>query len=103
MIPSTDTITQVDELPGEEIEFTIGDPRFVMMTQAKLYSDVTTAIIREYSTNAYDAHVMAGVSDPIEVTLPSMMSPEFIIRDHGVGMSLEDFRQIYTRFGISNK
>lgn len=104
MIPVTNTITQVDELPFiEEIEFKIGDPRFVMMTQARLYSDVTTAIIREYSTNAYDAHVMAGHTDPIEVTLPSMMNPEFIVRDHGVGMDLEDFREIYTQFGISNK
>ena len=58
MIPASNTITQIDNLPGEEIEFGIGDARWVMRTQAELYSDVTTAIIREYSTNAYDAHVM---------------------------------------------
>lgn len=105
MIPVANTIVHDDHLPHvEEIEFTIGDPRFVMRTQAELYSDVTTAIIREYSTNAYDAHVMAGHRDPIEVTLPSQFNDQmFTIRDHGVGMSLDDFRQIYTRFGTSNK
>ncbi len=104
MIPVANNITQIDDLPSiEDIEFSIGDPRAIMCMQADNYSDVSTAIIREYSTNAYDAHVMAGHRDPIEVTLPSMMSPEFVVKDHGIGMSIEDFRQIYTRFGTSNK
>jgi hypothetical protein len=103
MKPALDTLTQIDELPGEEIEFGIGDPRWVMRTQAELYSDISTAIIREYSTNAYDAHVMAGHRDPIEVTLPNVMDNFFIVRDHGVGMSLEILKKIYTQFGISDK
>lgn len=103
MRPAPDTLTQIDELPGEEIKFGIGDPRWVMRTQAKLYSDVTTAIIREYSTNAYDAHVMAGHTDPIEVTLPNPMNPFFVVKDHGVGMSMDLFRKVYTQFGVSDK
>lgn len=103
MRPAPDTLTQIDELPGEEIAFGIGDPRWVMRTQARLYSDVTTAIIREYSTNAYDAHVMAGHNDAIEVTLPSAMNPFFIVKDHGVGMNMDLFRQVYTQFGVSDK
>ena len=103
MKPAPNTLTQIDNLPGEEIEFGIGDPRWVMRTQAELYSDVTTAIIREYSTNAYDAHVMAGHSDPIEVTLPSIMNPFFVIKDHGVGMDMDLFRRVYTQFGVSDK
>lgn len=103
MRPAPDTLAQIDEMPGEVISFGIGDPRWVMRTQAKLYSDVTTAIIREYSTNAYDAHVMAGHNDPIEVTLPSLMDPFFVVRDHGVGMNMELFRKVYTQFGVSDK
>lgn len=103
MIPVKDSLTNVDSLPGEEIKFAIGDPRFVMRANAKLYSDITTAIIREYSTNAHDAHVMAGNPDPIQVTLPSIMNPYFIVEDKGVGMDIDDFRQIYTQFGTSNK
>lgn len=103
MIPVKDTLTHTDNLPGEEIAFGIGDARWVMRSNAKLYSDVTTAIIREYSTNAHDANVMAGNPSPIEVTLPSIMNPFFTVEDKGVGMDIEDFREIYTQFGTSNK
>jgi hypothetical protein len=104
MIPVKDTLTQIDNLPvEEEIEFGIGDPRWVMRTQASLYSDITTAIIREYSTNAHDAHVMADNPDPIEVSLPSVMNPYFTVEDKGVGMDIETFRKIYTQFGTSPK
>lgn len=103
MIPVKDGLTNTDTLPGEEIKFGIGDPRWMMRSAAKLYSDVTTAIIREYSTNAHDANIMAGNLDPIQVTLPSLMNPFFTVEDEGVGMDIEDFRQIYTQFGISDK
>lgn len=104
MIPAPTDVVEFDSLPGEEIEFGIGDPRWVMRTQADLYSDITTAIIREYSTNAYDAHVMAGNPDPIEVTLPSLMNDNmFVVRDNGVGISKDLFRDIYTQFGNSDK
>ena len=38
----------------------------------QLYSDKILANIREYATNAVDAHVVAGCADrPIEVTFPA--------------------------------
>ncbi len=103
MIPVRDALVDLDSIPGEEISFGIGDPRWVMKTQADLYSDITTAIIREYSTNAYDAHVMANNPDPIQVTLPSWSNPFFVVEDKGVGMDLDIFRKVYTQFGISDK
>lgn len=103
MIPVKDSLKQIDNLPGEEIQFGIGDPRWVMRSNAKLYSDISTAIIREYSTNAHDANVMAGNTAPIRVTLPSLMNPFFTVEDEGVGMDINDFREIYTQFGTSNK
>ena len=104
MKPAQSTLERETTLPVlERIEFGIGDPRALMMINAKQYSDVTTAVIREYSTNAYDAHVMAGHSDPIEISLPSLLDPFFEVRDHGVGMSRGLFRTIYTQFGISDK
>ena len=46
--------------------------------------DAATAVIREYATNAADAHVEAGISErPIEVTLPSRLNLQFKIRDYG--------------------
>lgn len=103
IIPVKDSLIDIDTLPGREIAFGIGDPRWVMKTQADLYSDITTAIIREYSTNAYDANVMAGNPDPIRVTLPSLMDPYFVVEDDGVGMDIGTFERVYTQFGVSDK
>ena len=42
----------------------------------QLYSDKVLAVIREYSTNAVDAHIEVGKADtPIKVTLPTQMTP----------------------------
>jgi hypothetical protein len=68
-----------------------------------LYSDTIMAVIREYSTNALDAMVEAGVNAPVEVTLPSMMSPFLRIRDAGVGLDEGDIATIYSRYGSSTK
>jgi hypothetical protein len=104
MKPAPSLLERETTMPVKErIEFTIGDPRALMRINAKQYSDTTTAVIREYSTNAYDSHIMAGISDPIEVSLPSSLNPFFEVRDHGVGMNIDTFRNIYTRFGVSDK
>jgi len=53
-----------------------------------LYSDKVTAIIRELSTNAYDAHVEAGTQDtPFLVHLPNKTASYFSVRDFGTGLS----------------
>ena len=44
----------------------------------QLYSNKPLAVIREYCTNAYDAHVDAGKADePIIITVPTHISPSF--------------------------
>ncbi|MCV0439858.1 MAG: hypothetical protein K5880_14760 [Hydrogenophaga sp.] len=64
---------------------------------SKLYTDVITAIIRELSTNAADAHTMAGREDmPFDVHLPNSMNPYFSIRDYGVSLSEEQIINVYT-------
>lgn len=68
-----------------------------------LYSDGPSAVIREYAANGRDSHVMAGVDRPIEITLPTPRKPEFIVRDFGTGMSLEDIEEIYSKYGGSTK
>ena len=104
MIPTATPITEVDNLPGTEVAFSIGNPLWVMKNLAKLYSDTSTAVIREYSTNAVDSHIMAGKADvPIEITLPDLYDPYFIVQDYGLGMSEEDLFETYTKFGNSTK
>ncbi|MFZ9658657.1 MAG: hypothetical protein ACO29Z_08265 [Crocinitomicaceae bacterium] len=70
----------------------------------QLYSDKILAVIREYSTNAVDAHVEAGkASLPIHVTLPSRFNSVFKVRDFGLGLSEQDIQDIYAFYGESTK
>lgn len=69
----------------------------------QLYSDKILAIIREYITNAIDAHVEANVTRPISITVPNGFINEFIIRDYGHGLSKEDITEIFASYGASTK
>ena len=70
----------------------------------QLYSDKVLAVIREYSTNAVDAHVDAGCSDrPIQVTIPNKLSPHFKVRDFGCALNDADIQDIYAFYGESTK
>tara|TARA_R100000808_G_scaffold5757_1_gene17346 strand:+ start:4561 stop:6807 length:2247 start_codon:yes stop_codon:yes gene_type:complete len=70
----------------------------------QLYSDKVRAVIREYSTNAMDAHIEAGKPDePIEVTFPNTLSPFFKVRDFGLALTDDDIADIYAFYGESTK
>lgn len=104
MIPTATTLTEIDNLPGKETAFRIGNPAWVMRSLSGLYSDVTSATIREYSTNAMDSHIMSGQPNrPIHVTLPDMMNPYFVVQDFGLGLSTDELEDVYTSFGDSLK
>lgn len=92
-------------LEGERVGMTIdqGALAHIMSVLTDLYSDPELAVIREYSTNALDAHIAAGVTRPIEVTLPTPLSPFLRIRDYGAGLDADDIRDIYSRYGTSTK
>lgn len=69
-----------------------------------LYSKPKAAIIREYSTNGRDAHVMAGTDHlPIEVTLPTDFKPVLSFRDYGTGLTEAEIGSIYSQYGASTK
>lgn len=70
----------------------------------QLYSDKILAVIREYATNAVDAHVEAGkASLPVHITLPSRFNSVFKVRDFGLGLSESDIQDIYAFYGESTK
>jgi hypothetical protein len=71
--------------------------------RSQLYSDKIGAIIREYITNAIDAHTEANVSQPISISVPNGFSNEFIVRDYGNGLSKEDIINIFASYGESTK
>jgi hypothetical protein len=69
-----------------------------------LYSDKVLAVLREYSSNAWDAHRDVGKHDlPIKITIPTSMNPVLVIRDYGPGLSQDDVFQVYTQYGSSTK
>lgn len=68
-----------------------------------LYSDPALAVIREYSTNAWDSHRDAGNDAPIKVQLPTELRRNFIVEDFGVGLSAADIEDIYSKYGASTK
>ena len=90
---------------GEENTFKIkaSGKAFKILSDG-LYSDKITAIIRELSCNAFDAHVQAGKDkQPFHVHLPNYLEPHFSVRDFGPGLSHEDIKTIYTTYFESTK
>jgi hypothetical protein len=102
----TERVLEVDStLTGERVGMGIDTSALnhIMSVLTDLYSDPELAVIREYSTNALDAHRDAGNPLPIEVTLPTQLAPFFRVRDYGDGLDAEDIRSIYSRYGTSTK
>lgn len=77
--------------------------RPIFQTLINQYSDQKSAILREYSANGRDSHIMAGEKRPVEVILPSHMNRNIVFRDCGVGMSEEEMNNRYAGFGASSK
>lgn len=90
---------------GERVGMSIDESALshIMSVLTDLYSDPEMAVIREYSTNALDAHVSAGIARPIEITTPTPLSPFFRVRDYGEGLNAEDIRNVFSRYGTSTK
>jgi len=86
-------------------EFTIkASAKAFQILSSNLYSNPLGSMIRELSTNAYDAHVMVGKTDePFHIKLPNSLDPTFKIRDFGPGLSDEEINSVYTTFFESTK
>jgi hypothetical protein len=102
----TERVIDVDStLSGEKIRmgFDESSVQHIIGVLTDLYSDQELAVIREYSTNALDAHREAGNPMPVEVTTPTNLAPFFRVKDYGVGLGAEEIRDIYSRYGTSTK
>lgn len=107
MKPNTviDSVRKGD-LGGDRIEMGLDytATAHIMSILTDLYSDPELAVIREYSTNARDAHIEAGCPErPIEIILPTRLAPFFTIRDYGIGMDHDTIAQVYSKYGASTK
>lgn len=89
-----------------------GSMGHIMRSVTAMYADPWKAVAREYISNAYDATVerMGGESafgaeldTPVEVALPTKLSPEFVVRDYGTGMTREVMEKVFPSYGASTK
>lgn len=90
---------------GDTIEMGISQDgiQHLMSTLTNLYNDPQLAVIREYYTNGLDSHVEAGQTQPVDVYLPTRDNPMYVVRDYGIGMSVNDIKTIYSKYGASTK
>ena len=105
MQPNTTIVKSLGDLGGNKIDMKIdaNSIEHIMAVLTDLYSDPIAAVVREYSTNAYDSHKESGQTRPIEVTLPTTFDPNFRVKDFGVGLSVNDVENIYSQYGASTK
>ena len=88
---------------GGTTEFKIVANAHAFRSLSSNYIDKVSAVIREVSCNAVDAHKAAGVTDPIEVHLPTDFESYFSVRDYGRGLSENEMREIFTTYFYSTK
>lgn len=78
--------------------------RLAMEILMDLYTQPIDSIMRELCSNAVDAMKQAGNGHlPIEITLPSQLSPNLVVKDYGLGMSAEFITTTYSNLLSSTK
>lgn len=106
MLPVLDNDIVVEgDLGGEVIDMGMDENALneLMGLLINLYTNRRLALVREYSCNALDAQIENGYKGPILVGLPKTMKPYLTIRDFGVGLSLDDIKNVYSKYGASTK
>lgn len=97
------TINTLDPTNTEQLKIKVNAKAFTVLMD-KMYSNKIRAVIRELSTNAYEAHqLLKKEHEPFLVTLPSNWDNNFSIRDYGPGLSHHDVMNLYTTFFDSTK
>lgn len=81
----------------------ISDKIFSMMIDG-LYQDKIGAVIRELSSNAYDAHVEANNEKiPFEIHIPDEFNKNLVIKDYGNGLTKDELIKYFCTLLSSSK
>jgi len=101
---------EVETLIKEKVNFTLSEdaqPLIFKMFTKTLYSNPIGTVVREITSNSFDAHVEAGnnTSDnPVVVRMTKDMSGNYIsFIDNGVGMSPDRIKNVYATYFSSTK
>ncbi|MDE1940743.1 MAG: ATP-binding protein [Patescibacteria group bacterium] len=89
-------------------DFTVKVGAHIMHVLSGLYKNPIDAMVREYLTNMHDAVVALGpekakTAKAGELHLPTVLSPELVFKDYGIGMSLDTVWNVYSQYGNSTK
>lgn len=89
---------------GKSAAFSIAaDSKAFQILSSGIYKHKIRAIVREFSCNAYDAHLMNNSKLPWEITVPTEFNPRFTIKDYGPGLSEDSMFKVFTRYFESTK
>jgi len=100
--------------PNKQIDFKVDTlrPELMIKMVSDMYPNPRRTLLTEYVQNAMDSHRQRAERDPdwsphpIEITLPTDETPEYVVRDFGVGMTEEDientFRYVFRSTKNSN-
>lgn len=77
--------------------------QLIMDVLAKLYDNPVEAAIREYVSNAYDANVEAGSTEPVHLHVPTEDEPYLEVSDTGNGLDYLEIVSVFANFGTSTK
>lgn len=101
---SVDTTNKTNLQNQVQFKATENSAKLFSMLSSYLYANKELAVLHELSSNALDAHRMIGKGEvPIEVHLPTSLSPNLRICDSGPGLSHDNVIKFLTTYGESNK
>lgn len=94
----------------ERVEMTLNtDSRaasgLLIQRLTELYEKPVEASVRETISNAMDAVIekCSGKRSTVEVFTPTKLSPVFKVVDNGIGMTYNDLKNVYSKYGSSTK
>lgn len=102
---SVTPVIQPEEI--EEIDMGISPAamKLIIDRLTDLYPHPIDSSVREVVSNAIDATAKLPVEErqAVEIYSPTALNASFRVIDHGVGMSADDVRKIYSQYGGSTK
>ena len=99
--------TYSDSLQDIDMGLDVNNTDSIMaLLRNSIYSNPIESFVREIYSNAVDAHLRDNITTPIEVSLIEDSQTNqyyFMVRDYGSSMTVEDFKNIYSKMGNSTK